>query len=462
MKILRITLFLLFFILLFSNVASAKEKIHFITTPVMGTDAIILESDGKFAMIDTGEDNDFPDGSNPKYPLREGVITNKKNSITDRVFAHLEKLGVKELEFIIITHTHSDHIGNASEIIKKIPTKKIYLKEYSDDRIYEKDRLWDNLYGYDKTLKSANENNVIIIQNITSELAKIKLNNIEIELFNYENEYKDGKLSAVWDDNVNSIVSLLKSHNKKIFLGGDLDNTDGREDKYSKIIGTVDIMKLNHHVDTKLSNNKNFIESLNPKNIVKTSPDDIEINYKKWLDHKGINIIDTGRNDLSAVVLEVTDYEIKDVSADYGKYGVIKENDKLKFNLWNEEFAANGWLKNNGVWYYIKDNGELHKGWIKENDDWYYLDDHGVMVKNTDYKIGNEFYYFNKDGYMETLTYKNGYLYGRNGRRINDFYIGKYVLIVIFIFISAVLICFIIKLIKTFKINRSEIFKNSK
>ena len=36
-------------------------------------DAILLESNGKFGIIDSGEDTDYPDGSDPKYPLRSGI-----------------------------------------------------------------------------------------------------------------------------------------------------------------------------------------------------------------------------------------------------------------------------------------------------------------------------------------------------------------------------------------------------
>ncbi|SNE20567.1 choline binding protein E CbpE [Streptococcus pneumoniae] len=42
---------------------SSGNKIHFINVQEGGSDAIILESNGHFAMVDTGEDYDFPDGS---------------------------------------------------------------------------------------------------------------------------------------------------------------------------------------------------------------------------------------------------------------------------------------------------------------------------------------------------------------------------------------------------------------
>lgn len=50
----------------------SKTKIHFIS--LYGTtDAILLESDGHFGMVDSGEDWDYPNSE--KYPLREGVTT---------------------------------------------------------------------------------------------------------------------------------------------------------------------------------------------------------------------------------------------------------------------------------------------------------------------------------------------------------------------------------------------------
>ena len=45
------------------------SKIHFITLPY-NSDAILLESNGHFGMIDSGEDSDYPDRSAPRYPFR--------------------------------------------------------------------------------------------------------------------------------------------------------------------------------------------------------------------------------------------------------------------------------------------------------------------------------------------------------------------------------------------------------
>ena len=93
---------------------ASSNRIHFINTKgVSGSDAIILESNGHYALIDMGEDYDFPDGSNPRYPSRVGISTNNEYVLEDRLFRHMQQLGIKKLDFILGTHVHSDHIGSA-------------------------------------------------------------------------------------------------------------------------------------------------------------------------------------------------------------------------------------------------------------------------------------------------------------------------------------------------------------
>ena len=53
--------------------AANTARIHYLTLPG-STEAILLECNGQFGMVDSGEDNDYPDGSNPAYPLRPGIV----------------------------------------------------------------------------------------------------------------------------------------------------------------------------------------------------------------------------------------------------------------------------------------------------------------------------------------------------------------------------------------------------
>ena len=153
-------------------------KLHIITVAEW-SDAMILESNGHYAMIDTGEDFSYPDGSDPRYPDREGITKDKKKITQDRLFAHIKQLGIKKFDFIIITHAHSDHVGSAHDVLESIPTEKLYIKKYSDDRISDKTRLWDNLYGYERALKAAKETNTEIIQDISEKDSHLTLGDIK-------------------------------------------------------------------------------------------------------------------------------------------------------------------------------------------------------------------------------------------------------------------------------------------
>ena len=77
---------------------------------------------------------------------------------------------------------------------------------------------------------------------------------MDIQLYNYKNEYgPDGNLKESIDDNSNSIVAVVNVAGKKIYLGGDLDNDQGAEDRLGPVIGKVDMMKWNHHYDATIS-----------------------------------------------------------------------------------------------------------------------------------------------------------------------------------------------------------------
>jgi len=96
------------------NTAAGTFVAHFID--VGNADAILLECNGEYALIDAGENN-------------QGNLVKE----------YLARQGVGELEFAVGTHPHSDHIGGLDIVLDDIPTKTVYLpdsahttKTYSD------------------------------------------------------------------------------------------------------------------------------------------------------------------------------------------------------------------------------------------------------------------------------------------------------------------------------------------
>ena len=81
------------------------------------------------------------------------------------------------------------------------------------------------------------------------------------------------------------------------------------------------------------------------------------------------------------------------------KEGWLKENGKWYF--YKDDAAQTGWLKIDGKWYYFDASGVMQKGWQKIGGKWYYLNPGGDMVTGWK-KISGEWYYFNSGGVMQT------------------------------------------------------------
>ena len=401
------------------NPVQAQEgngnKIHFINvSPTnLGSDAILLESNGHYAMIDTGEDYDFPDDSDPRYPYHDGTNTDYRNVMTERVMRHLKNVGVETLDFILITHAHSDHIGNADELMENFNVNKVYMKRYSDSRITDKERLWDSQYNYDKVLAVASQKGIPVIQDISKEQAHFYLGDMDIQLYNYENKYTNGQLTPVVDDNSNSIISVITVNGKRIFTAGDLNNLDYlNEDRYGPIIGKVDMMKFNHHFDAEFSNTSNFLQHLHPSIVVQTSSNDPWKNHHlatdviNQLKSYGTQLIKASSAEYEATVFDIRTDGFVNISTQYPRIPSFTAKWYVEDDVWKYRYASGeyaiGWSEIAGRYYFFKGNGAmLESQWKKWRNRWFYLQDSGEMA--TKWKFLNDsWYFFNIYGQMET------------------------------------------------------------
>ena len=417
---------------------SNVNRVHFINTKGSpGTDAILLESNGHYALIDMGEDYDFPDGSNPLYPLRVGTTTSNFYAIEDRLFRHLDQLGVKKLDFILGTHVHSDHIGGADEVLQRYKVDKFYLKRYSDDRISTQWGLWDNLFNYNNALNAAKKYGVNVVQDISEKDSHFKFGDMDIQLYNYQNEYgSDGKLKKVYDDNPNSIVSVITVNGKKIYLGGDLDNVYGAEDRLGPKIGKVDLMKWNHHLDGKVSNSINFLNNLSPSIVVQTTGLDINVQAtREKLKQMNVQLVHASSDRKDATVFDITADGIKNISQEYPDIPSTNARwvteDGFKKYYFGDGQMATGWHTFDGNRYFFNGKGQLQQNkWIQDFDaegvlkslymdkegrlrisEWLLLDGHWYYVNSKGYRMESELaiingktYYFDEKGVMQTGT----------------------------------------------------------
>ena len=133
-----------------TSLAKGNVRIHVL--PFDDMDAIIVECDGRFGVVDSAEDSLSPDGSDFLYPNRPGVTQGQGKEA--EVIAYMHKIGVTKnnLDFYIGTHPHSDHIGTAVQIIHEFHPATIYTPVYDDSFITNPSYLWDNQFVYDRLL----------------------------------------------------------------------------------------------------------------------------------------------------------------------------------------------------------------------------------------------------------------------------------------------------------------------
>ncbi len=82
------------------------------------------------------------------------------------------------------------------------------------------------------------------------------------------------------------------------------------------------------------------------------------------------------------------------------KQGWVQENGKWFYYVQSNN-KQSGWIQVNGAWYYLAHDGEMKTGWLNQGGSWYYLNDSGSM-KTGWQKVNGTWYYFNGSGAMQT------------------------------------------------------------
>ena len=248
-----------------------RNKIHFLNTqtnrvPELGVnDAILLESNGKYAMIDVAN----------------------LNEPCQRVDNYLNSIGVQKLEFVVITHWHNDHYECNGRFRdgQGIETDRYYLKNI--DSTYKTNLPNQAQIDYEHLKQNGGNKVTLLKDNMT-----IEFGDYTLELKNMTNRIqilKDNNLCnanhASCDENANSIVikGTEKYSGKTFYLTGDLQ---GYRDKngsvlynweydFARSIGNVDIYKVSHHghgvSEYTFNNSQEVINTLRPKYSVITN-----------------------------------------------------------------------------------------------------------------------------------------------------------------------------------------------
>ena len=271
-----------------ANVNIVGERIHFIAQTSENTsgtpldtcpgvspkgnsgDAILVESKEHYAMIDTGD-----------------------STAWNQIKNYLDSQNVDTLEFILLTHMHSDHVGNIERLLKTYKVNNIYMKKYCQDG--NNDNKYQNIYdcsefpltitdedkctiepkstnstnlegtarwqvkikclvnNYNKT--HSNDNLTITYVNNTDLIPSFidkTFDNLNYKMTLYQNELVSAEKVNV-SDNYNSIITTLESPSNKIaLLTADAYDTEALNNNVDEIRNKrgnqlIDVLKVPHH-----------------------------------------------------------------------------------------------------------------------------------------------------------------------------------------------------------------------
>lgn len=221
-----------------TNAISNGNAIYFLNVGE-SSDAIIIQDDNHFGMIDTG--------------VSGGVIVEQ-----------LKRFGVKQLDFIMITHSHGDHTGGYNTIMDNFSVKTLIVKaDGAKDPAH-------TMYKY--LIETANKKGTSICDVKDPACQSFSLGNINFQLYNVD--YLSSSINSQGRfDNVNSICAVVTINGRKIYFTGDIGNYYGHdyESITARQVGDIDIYKVAHHGYTSFNNNLDALKIIKPEYSVVTN-----------------------------------------------------------------------------------------------------------------------------------------------------------------------------------------------
>ncbi len=198
-----------------------------------------LENELVVHFLDVGQgDSIFIELPNNRTMLIDGAEKKYASKITN----YIKDLGYSQIDFILGTHPHADHIGGLSEIISTFEIGTIYMpKAVATSKTYEN-----------------------LLTTIKNKDLKIKTGKAGVEILSEENLHSflvaPNKEKYASLNNYSLVLKLVYGNTKFLFTG---DAEELSENEINTDI-SADVIKIGHH-GSNTSTSAKFLAKVNPK-----------------------------------------------------------------------------------------------------------------------------------------------------------------------------------------------------
>lgn len=255
--------------------------------------AVIPEGSTSVYFIDVGQGDceliRTPDGQNI-------LIDAGTNATGDKLVQYLEQLGVEQIDTLIATHPHEDHIGGMDEVVNAFPIGDVYLPKVADSqtpttRTYE--RLLDAIADKGLSITPGRGGMTILDDD------GIKL------------EFLAPNADSYADLNSYSIVAKLTCGQKSFLFTGDAESDSEEEMLHAGYDLRSDVLKCGHH-GSSTSTSAAFLQAVQPTYAVISCGvgNDYGHPHRETLDKlndAGVQIYRTDEQDTILAVCDGTD-----------------------------------------------------------------------------------------------------------------------------------------------------------
>ena len=211
-----------------------SDRIHFLNTA--NSDAILLESNGHFALIDSGEGSHNPRRKGKYHGFEETVIAYLKKAAGDAD-------GSVHLDFILGTHAHYDHIGCFHAILQDtdITVGTAYFKPYDPALGKRYEDGWGEQMVYDEILRDLDDRGIPLVQTLPD--TPFTFGNFTVQFFN---TVTPPSMRGEGENGASVGVKVTKG-SRSAFLAADITRSTGLTELLKDEVGHADVLKLGHH-----------------------------------------------------------------------------------------------------------------------------------------------------------------------------------------------------------------------